>query len=326
MAEDEHDHHHHTPDPTPNAAALHEVVDGVYAWVQPDGSWWINNSGAITGEQGTIIVDTCATQERTTRFLQAVRAATDDAPIRLAANTHQHGDHTYGNCLLPDSAVLVGHEAMRAGLVEDIIIDGCPAFWAPVPDWGNVTKRVPDVTTSSALTAYSGSRRVELMHPGWVAHTTGDLVAWLPEERVLYTGDLIFHGLTPLVFMGAVEGALRVLDWLAAFGAAHLVPGHGPLATESQLADVFGAHERYYRFILQLTKDGIAEGLTPLAVAQAADLGEFTDWDDAERLVLNLHRGYADATGGQMDMLQAFADAMAWNGGPLTTHVCCLGR
>ena len=53
--------------------------------------------------------------------------------------------------------------------------------------------------------------------PAIAAHTTGDLVAWLPDERVLFSGDLVFHGLTPLVFMGSVDGALRSLDWLAAF-------------------------------------------------------------------------------------------------------------
>ena len=53
--------HDHDPDPTIGAGALHEVVDGVFAWVQPDGSWWLNNAGAISGPDGTIVVDTCAT-------------------------------------------------------------------------------------------------------------------------------------------------------------------------------------------------------------------------------------------------------------------------
>ena len=80
---------------------LHEVVPGVVAWVQPDGSWWLNNAGAVSGGDGCIVVDTCATESRTRRFLGAVREATGDAPIRMAANTHQHGDHSYGNSLLP---------------------------------------------------------------------------------------------------------------------------------------------------------------------------------------------------------------------------------
>ncbi|CAN5900164.1 MBL fold metallo-hydrolase [soil metagenome] len=315
--------HQHPAAVAPDAAELHEVVDGVYAWVQPDGSWWINNAGAVTGDGGTVVVDTCATEERTRRFLAALAAATGDAPVRMAANTHQHGDHTYGNCLLPPTTVLFGHEAMRAGLAEDFIIDGCPAFWEPIPDWGDVTRRLPDVALRSSVTLHTGDRGVELHHPGYAAHTTGDVVAWLPDERVLFTGDLVFSGLTPLVFMGSLEGALRSLDWLAAFEPLHLVPGHGPLVGEADLARVLGGHERYYRFIVDTARGAAAEGASPLEAAQRADLGEFAHWADAERLVLNLHRAMADQTGAEMDLFAAFVDAMTWNGGPLTTHVCC---
>jgi cyclase len=84
-----------------DAAALHEVVPGVYAWVQPDGTWWVNNAGAVADDGEVFVVDTCATEMRTGRFLAAVDAACAGKPIRMAVNTHQHGDHTYGNSLLP---------------------------------------------------------------------------------------------------------------------------------------------------------------------------------------------------------------------------------
>ena len=134
-------------DASPAAAALDEIADGVFAWVQPDGTWWINNAGAVTAvggdgthHGGTVIVDTCATHERTRRFLDAVERQRA-APIAMAVNTHQHGDHTYGNSLLPRETVIIGHTAMRAGLLADTIIDGCPPVWTPVPDWGPVTRR-----------------------------------------------------------------------------------------------------------------------------------------------------------------------------------------
>lgn len=304
-----------------DAPALHEVADRVFAWIQPDGTWWINNAGAVTGAGGTVVVDTCATARRTRAFLDAVVAATHE-PVRMAVNTHQHGDHTYGNCLLPKEAVVLGHENMRAGLAADAIIDGCPPLWSPVPDWGPVTKRLPDVTVVNGATLWVGERPVEIRHPGYAAHTTGDLVAWVPDARVLFAGDLVFHGLTPLVFMGSLRGALRSLDWLGAYEPDVLVPGHGPLVAAVDLADVLGQHERYYRLILDIADAGRREGLTPLQAAQAGDLGEFADWADAERLVLNLHRAYAEAANADLDLMQAFADAVTWNGGPMTTHVC----
>lgn len=316
--------HSHQPDPTVSAARLVELADGVYAWVQPDGSWWVNNAGGVAGDDGSFVIDTCATEVRTRRFLDALRAATDDAPIRCAANTHEHGDHTYGNCFLPAETALIGHENMRNGLLADPVIDGCPPAWDPIPEWGAVFRRVPNIVTRSDLTVFSGTRRIDLLHPGYDAHTTGDLIAWLPAERVLYSGDLIFSGLTPMVCAGSVEGALRVLDWLADFEPEYLVPGHGAIVAEADLPTVLGAHERYYRFIIELAEEGRREGLDPLQLAQTADLGEYGTWSDSERLVLNLHRAYADAGGYELDMIQAFTDAVTFNGGAMITHVCCM--
>jgi cyclase len=317
-------------DTSPAAATLEEIVDGVFAWVQPDGSWWINNAGAVTAiggdgthDGGTVIVDTCATHERTRRFLDAVDSATGRARIAMAVNTHQHGDHTYGNCLLPRETVIIGHAAMRAGLLADTIIEGCPPVWTPVPDWGPVTRRVPSIAIDDHLTVYAGSRRIELHHPGHTAHTTGDVVAWLPDERVLFTGDLIFHGLTPLVFMGSVSGARRALEWLASFEPEVVVPGHGPVAGDATtIAAAFDAHDRYYRLVESSAADGRRDDLSVLEVARRCDLGEFAEWADSERLVLNLHRAYADAAGVEMDLFAAMIDAVEFNGGPMTTHVC----
>ena len=317
--------HAHSNDTLASAAQLHELVEGVFAWVQPDGTWWINNSGAISGDDGTIIIDTCATEQRTLRFLAAVDEATEGAPIRIAANTHDHGDHTHGNCLLPEETALIAHESTRRRILRDTTIDSSPQQWDPAPDWGNVRRRAPAIVTRSGLTVYTGERRVDLLHPGHAAHTQGDLVAWLPEEHVLFTGDLVFHGLTPLVFAGSVSGALEALDWLASFGADYLVPGHGPIADESAIDSVLADHERYYRFVLETAECGRRDGLSMLETAQQVDLGEFAAWADAERLVLNLHRAQAEFTGRTLDMAQAFRDAITWNGGPLATRVCCAG-
>jgi cyclase len=306
---------------SPDAAALHEILPGVYAWVQPDGTWWVNNAGVVTDGGEVFVIDTCASEARTRRFLAAVDAASPGRPIRMAVNTHQHGDHTYGNSLLPPTTVIIGHELMREALRVDPVIDGCPPFWEPVPDWGAVSRRLPDITIADRLTVHVGQRRIELRHPGGPAHTTGDLVAWLPEERVLYAGDLVFHGLTPLVFMGSVSGALRALDWMSDFAPTYLVPGHGPLMTADQIGPVFDQLRRYYRLVLRSADVGLDRGIPPLAAARVCDLGEFTDWPDAERIVLNLHRAYAERQGTEFDLVAALADAVAWRGGPMATHV-----
>lgn len=301
--------------------ALHEVLPGIYAWVQPDGSWWVNNAGAVAADDGVLVIDTCATAERTRRFLDALHVATGGTPVRMAVNTHQHGDHTYGNSLLPAATVILGHSRMREGLRADPIIDGCPPLWDPVPDWGPVTRRLPDIAVGASLTLHVGDRRVELLHPGGPAHTAGDLLAWLPEQRVLFSGDLVFAGLTPLVFMGSVDGALSAVDLLESLRPEIVVPGHGPILTGPGIVPVLEEHRRYYRFLLATAEAGRSSGLTPLQAAREADLGEFTGWADAERIVLNLHRVYADHAGQELDLMAAFGDVIAWLGHPMRSRV-----
>src|SRR5579859_2742907 len=103
------------------AAQTVEVSEGVYAYIQPDGSWYINNTGFIAGGGGVISIDTCSTERRTRAYLEAVAAVTGQ-PVRTLVNTHHHGDHTYGNCLLPQ-ATIVGHRRCR----EEVLASGPPA-------------------------------------------------------------------------------------------------------------------------------------------------------------------------------------------------------
>ncbi|MEV4729081.1 MBL fold metallo-hydrolase [Saccharopolyspora sp. NPDC049426] len=305
----------------PDRAALAEVGPGVHAWVQPDGSWWINNAGAVITDDGIVLVDTCATAVRTRRFLDAVRAVGGEAPIRFAVNTHLHGDHTYGNALLPDSTAVVGHFATRDGILADTLLTATPPVWEPMPQWEITEHRAPSVVLRDSLTLHVGERAVELHHPGFSAHTPGDVVAWVPDSTVLFSGDLLFHGVTPLVFMGSVEGALKSLEWLAGFRPTAVVPGHGPTFPGSALPRVLEDHARYYRFVLDTARKGRTDGLSPLEAAKRCDLGEFANWPDAERIVLNLHRAYAEADDRDVDLTEAFADTLTYNGGPLPTHV-----
>ena len=92
-------------------ARLQEVADGIYAYIQPDGSWWINNTAFLVGRRGVVSVDACSTERRTRAYLGAIASVTDQ-PVRTLINTHHHGDHTYGNYLFP-GATIVAHEQCR---------------------------------------------------------------------------------------------------------------------------------------------------------------------------------------------------------------------
>src|ERR1700678_3287954 len=100
-------------------AQVTEVADGVYAYVQPDGSWWINNTGFVVGTAGGLCIDTSATEGSPRAFFGA-RDAVDAVAgpgRRTLVNTHHHGDHTNGNCLLP-FATIIGQERCRQSVLD----------------------------------------------------------------------------------------------------------------------------------------------------------------------------------------------------------------
>jgi cyclase len=301
----------------PGTPEVLEVSAGVYAYIQPDGTWWINNTGFLAGPQGVISIDACSTRRRTAAYAAAIAAVTP-APVRAVVNTHHHGDHTYGNCLFPGAAI-IAHERTRA----EVIAGGPPRelpFWDG-PDWGELTLEPPFVTYTDRLAVYSGDLRAEVAHVGIPAHTTNDSIVWIPERSVLFCGDLIFNGGTPFVLMGSVTGAIEVLEQvIAPLRADVIVPGHGPVFSgPGPLDDTLA----YLRFVLDVAERSLAAGRSPLDAALDTDLGPFADWADAERIVGNLHRAQAELRGAPrgapVDVPAALADMVAYNGGaPLT--------
>ena len=290
---------------------LEEVSDGIYAYIQPDGSWFLNNTGFLVGQRGVVSIDTTSTERRTRAYLEAIQRVTQQ-PVRTLINTHHHGDHTHGNCLLP-LATIVGHPRCR----EEILKTRFPpprGVWSEV-EWGDLHPEPPFLTFEDRVTLWVDELRVELHAVPTPAHTTNDIVAWIPERSVLFTGDLLFVGGTPFVPMGSVSGSLGALDWLRSFKARTLVPGHGPVSDPRAIDEV----EAYLRFVQDTARRGKMAGLTPLEVAQQTDLGRFSGLSDAERIVGNLYRAYAELDGAEpgapIDTASALRDMVAYNGG-----------
>ncbi|MBB5120677.1 beta-lactamase [Streptomyces eurocidicus] len=291
------------------------LAPGVRAFIQPDGGWCLNNAGIVTGGGRTALIDTAAT-ERRARLLRDAALAEGAAAPTAVVNTHHHGDHTYGNFVFPEATVL-GHAACRS----ETLAAGLQlhAIWPDV-EYGGVTVAPPTVTYTEEMTLHLGDTEVRLIHPG-PAHTVGDTIAWLPEQGVVFTGDLVFNGGTPFLLMGSLSGSLRSLEILRGLDATTVVPGHGRVTDPG----VYDTLERYFRWVEELARDGRAAGRTPLEVARATDLGEFAALREGERLVANIHRAYAELDGlplgSPLDLPTVLGDMQTMNGGrPMVCH------
>lgn len=309
---------------------LVQVAESVYAYVQPDGGWCLNNAGVIVGpaaadpagsgnetDSAVVLIDTAATEKRTRALAAAVEQVAPFGPTHLV-NTHFHGDHTFGNSYFKPRATIIAHEACAAEQQEAGL--GLRGLWPDV-DWGQTPVTGPDITYSGALTLDFGGRRICLQHPR-PAHTVGDTVAWLPDDGVLFAGDIVWSRTTPFCLMGSVTGSLEEISRLRALEPTVIVPGHGPVGG----AELLDSTEAYLSWLLDVAAAGRKTGRSPLDAAKNADLGEFVSLGDSERLVGNLHRAYTDlaaeangSTGG-VDMARAFAEMITFYGGPPPCH------
>ena len=294
---------------------LIEVADRVFAYIQPDGTWYINNTGFVVGRSSVISIDACSTERRTRGYLDRIASVTP-APVTMLVNTHHHGDHTYGNFVF-SPATIVAQENCRAEMLA-YGFPGNTGVWEPV-DWGEVKVAPPTLTFTDRVRLWSGDRPVEVSYVGQAAHTSNDSLVWLPEQEVLVCGDLLFNGGTPFLLMGSVRGAIDVLTSVVApIPARVIVPGHGAPCDHELITTVVG----YLEFVLDTARQGIEAGLAPLDLARQTGLGQYDGWLDRERIVGNLHRAYADlgARDG-VDLLAALKDMVTFNGGqPLSCY------
>jgi cyclase len=202
-------------------------------------------------------------------IISKIRAMTDK-PIRFAFDTHHHGDHAYGNQIyVENGAVPVAHtgvlEEMRR--LETGYYGGKPGRWEEAAksrqDLAGTHLKPPSVLFPKELYFDDGKHRVELMHLG-VAHTHGDAVAWLPKERILFTGDVCVNG--PFNFVGDGD----TLKWVATLeaakklGAQTVCTGHGPRSVSSVLDD----QQMFFKVLQDQVHTKLASGTPDDAKAQ----------------------------------------------------------
>lgn len=299
---------------------LQELATGVYAYVQPEGGWMVNNCGVITdAARDAVLVDTTSTEKRNRALLAEVAGLGARDP-KVAVNTHHHPDHTYGNGFLPATTTIVGHHLARAGILRA----GLAATKELPAEYGDLVVRPPDVTFADGLTLHLEGFPVELITMG-PAHSTNDVAVWLPEQKVLFAGDLAFSGGHPIFMEGSMLGFRAALGRMLDLAPEALVPGHGPACRGDDVGRVLGDLEQYVDWIAALATESYAAGLTPLEAAQkVAQDNPYRDWPESERVVCNLHRAYVELTDYEptvaLNIPSLWPEMVALHGGPIGTH------
>jgi glyoxylase-like metal-dependent hydrolase (beta-lactamase superfamily II) len=306
-------------------AALHEVGDGVWAYLNDRATWGYSNAGLITGEGSSLLVDTLFDLQLTRAMLDAMAPITDARAIATVLNTHANGDHCYGNQLVRDTRIIASDASakemdevppplLHAFKQLDLGVEGnkfvADAF-GPFR-FDDIEPTLPNETFSGSLTVDAGGRPVTLDEVG-PAHTRGDVIAWVPDARVVLTGDILFIGSTPIVWAGPIGNWLAACHRIRDLTPAVIVPGHGPLTDVEGVQQVEG-------YLEWLRRESVLRHGAGLDVVEAAwdlDLGEYAEWADAERIVVNVDAVYAelDPAHRRMNAVTAFREMGRYRSG-----------
>jgi glyoxylase-like metal-dependent hydrolase (beta-lactamase superfamily II) len=283
---------------------LHELGDGLHAFLQPDGGWGWSNAGLVVSDGASLLIDTLFDLALTAEMLTAMRPLLQRSPLAGAFNTHGNGDHCYGNQSLPAAvpiyATEIAAEEMRAvtpaaahALFKETDLGPEFASWAQEAfgpfDWTGIETRAPTDTFREQLTVTVGGREVQLMAVG-PAHTAGDAIAYVPDAGAVFTGDILFARSTPVMWVGPVSSWQAAAERILALEPSVIVPGHGPLATPQMVRDL----QEYLGFVERESRRRFESGMDAVAAADDIDLGPYADWGDAERIAVNVEMVYRE--------------------------------
>ncbi len=289
---------------------LVDVGNGIYAYLQPDGSWGWSNAGLIVDGDQSLLVDTLFDVPLTADMLASMRDAEPGAAAHIdrVVNTHANGDHCHGNELVADAEIIASKSAAEE--MEELPPAVMASIVASTRDdesklgrfiqkafgpfqFEGITHTPPNRTFEKELSVQVGDKRIELYEVG-PAHTRGDVLVHVPDDKALFTGDILFIEGTPIVWAGPVSNWIAACDRILSLGVETIVPGHGPI-TDARGVEAVKA---YLAYISDEARQRFDAGMDAAAAAKDIPLGDFAGWSDPERIAVNVDTLYREFRGG----------------------------
>ena len=283
----------------PFTKGLHRLSDNVYTYIQPDGSWGLNNAGLIVGDTCAVVVDTLYDNAHTNEMIgQIKKVLPPNLRIGYLINTHANGDHWYGNSLFEDARIIASEACAREMkqlpprkmhlLLTLHWLLGKGGKYAKRAfkefSYQNIAPVYPDETFLDSFDLNPRGIDIKIIDMG-SCHSSSDAIVYLESEKIIFASDLLFIDGTPIAWSGPIKRMIAALDKLIAMDAHTYVPGHGPVTDK----DGIGKVKEYFEMIYDQGKPRLKQNMSLVNAALDIDLGEFAAWIDKERLIINLH-------------------------------------
>ena len=279
----------------------------LYACLQPDrGLGWSNSGFIATG--GGLVVDTLYDQRLTAQMADLYADVHPEAPARVV-NTHHNGDHCWGNKIFEDAEIIAHtgcaerfEEFTPAQAASLAAMENPPPHLADLVDafrefhFDDVELVPPNRVIDGDLKLDLDGLEVEIRYVG-PAHTAGDLIVSVPDQGVVFAGDVVFHRCTPIGWEGTHRAWVDALAGIEAMAPETVVAGHGPLCG----TDGVRAMREYLEYVWEESSAHHAAGRTASQACVAIDPGEYASWNEPWRLAFNVHRAFKELDGGAWD-------------------------
>lgn len=284
---------------------LHDIGNSVYAYLQPNGSWGWSNAGIITDGEAALLVDTLYDLRLTQEMLDTMRKSIPAAShIDTVVNTHANGDHCYGNQLVAHAQIISSTRTaeemasdISPGQLAMLIKRGpelgqlgsfMSRIFSPF-EFGNVTVTLPTRTFEGEMDLKVGDKSIRLVEVG-PAHTRGDTLVYIPADRTIFTGDILFVGGHPIAWAGPVSNWIRACNYILALDVETIVPGHGPITDKRGVTEV----RDYLEYVFQETRICYEAGMPAIEAARHVPLDAYASWLDRERIAVTVAAIYRE--------------------------------
>ncbi len=274
-----------SPDDFPR---VQQLAEGVYSyeWLRPAQNGGTTNSLVVVTSDGVLVADGMGSVEETQRMVDVIAGLTDQ-PITRVVVSSDHGDHTGGNSAFPEDAVFIAHPTSAAVLEAS----------AADRDEDEPPVRLATELVEGSLSLHLGEKEIQVLHLGR-AHTGGDLVVYLPAEKVMFMSEVFFSRLFPSMRSSHPSEWVETIERAQAMDVDVYVPGHGFVDAPMVLAEELEAYRQAVEAVIAEATRLHGMGLSAEEAIEQADFGEYNSWAGRDRQTpRNMPRIYMELNG-----------------------------
>lgn len=222
---------------------LKKITDSVYSYTDVKGAAPQNsfgaNAGIIIGKDFLVAVDSLITAKEAKRFIKDIKKVSKK-PVKFLINTHYHLDHSLGNSEFAKlGAVIIAQENDRQNMQKagEGMLQYAKQMGLSDQDLKGTRLAYPTLTFKERVTLDLVNNKIEVLYLG-ASHTTGSVLIYVPKEKVLFCGDILFTDFHPFMGEANIEGWIKVLDQIMSMDVEKIIPGHGPVSSKKDVADL----------------------------------------------------------------------------------------